>query len=205
MTKIYLKKMIEKHDRSNQILLIMALLFGVCIGRYFFYDNYRNILSGFILGTVGVIVLLLIEKNIRVKRNYEKGLKLEDMIVGQLKSIGYTCEQSIQTGRGDLDLLAVKNGRYYGIEAKNISGSIIYSKENLQHGRYSLNKSLDRLLSNCQFVRNKKYGSDSTVFIKPVVVFGYDTNLLGIPTEGILYKGNMIKIFSIKDINKELS
>lgn len=205
MGKTYLKMQIQKYERYNQILMIITLLFGIFMGRYFFYEDTRNLISGAIGGSVGVVILFLLEKNIRSRANYEKGSKLEDTIALVLESMGYACKQSISTGNGDLDILAIKNNTYYGIESKSVSGSITFSNGTLYVANRPHNDYLDRLLANCKIVRNKEYGTDSHVFIEPVIVFGYGATLQNIPKEGIRYKGTIIKISSIMDIRADLS
>jgi hypothetical protein len=205
MKKTYLKKKIKKYERYNQILMILTLLFGIFMGRYFFYEDTRNLISGAVVGFVGVIILFLIERNIRSTVNFEKGSKLEDQIVTHLESMGYTCKQSISTGKGDLDILAIKSNRCYGIESKSESGTITFSNGKLYVNNFSKYKYLDSLLSNCKIVRNKEYGTDSHIFVEPIIVFGYGATLEGIPKEGVQYKNTNIKICSIKNLRSVLS
>lgn len=205
MKKTYGKRKIQAYDRYNRLLMAVTLLFGMLLGRYFFYQDSRNIVVGIIAGTIGGIALILIERNIRSSTNFEKGSKLEDRIVVDMESIGFTCKQSIATGNGDLDILATKNNTYYGIEAKNISGKITFSNGIFYVNGFPNNAYLDRLLGNCKIVRNKEYGTDSHVFIQPVLVFGYGATLVGIPKEGLVYKGARIKVCMIKSLRADLS
>jgi hypothetical protein len=203
--KTHGRKKILTYDIYNQLLIAVTLFFGILLGRYFLYQDSRNIFVGLIAGAIGGIILVVIEKNIRSRANYEKGSKLEDTIALIMESMGYTCKQSIATGNGDLDILAIKDNKYYGIESKSVSGAITFSNGTLYVANRPHNDYLDRLLANCKIVRNKEYGTDSNVFIEPVVVFGYGATLQNIPKEGIKYGRTTIKICSVMDIRADLS
>lgn len=141
--------------------ILFALLMGVCFG------------------LVSLFALYVFEKKFVDILKFKKGYSLEKELIAWFEDNGFTCESSIETGAGDLDILVSKNQKtFFGIEAKNWSGACVY-----EDGVFILNKKVSdigcvaRLRYNCKYVRDKKFGSDSNIFIQPVVVFGHATAL----------------------------
>ncbi|MFA7245394.1 MAG: NERD domain-containing protein [Candidatus Magasanikbacteria bacterium] len=205
MEKNYLEKNIKHFSRREffyQFLLALVPYYlGVKIG---VKQSWGNLMIGILLGFIVVIFLYLRDHSVKNLKNYTKGLKLEKQLQKKLDTMNITYEKNLKTNNGDLDLLIQKNNNYYGIEIKNWSGTVEWKNNLLMSGIYDKTDILKKLLGSCLFIKNSKFGENPKIFVKPVLVFGYETNLK-IPNNKIIFHNIEILIFSIQDLPQNLN
>lgn len=175
--------------QSEKMYYFLYFLFSFLLATSFFLGAkigldqtvLSALLMGVCFGLVSLLALYVFEKKFVDILKFKKGHRLEKELVIWFENNGFTCESNIETGTGDLDILVSKDQKtFFGIEAKNWSGVCEY-----EDGVFILNKSVSdigciaRLKYNCKYVRDKKFGSNSNIFIQPVVVFGHATALTG--------------------------
>lgn len=177
--------MIDKID--TRIALVFTLLIGISFlcGRYISIGNIYVYIGLIIFACIiGAAASVWVEQLNQSRKNYEKGAHFEDYLVGYLTRLGFECTSSIETvASGDLDILAIKNGKYFGIEAKNWSGKIRYRDGIMFHNKYPEPALIPLLKKRCVEVKHDRYGVESSVFIHPVCIFGTNAALLCSPEE----------------------
>ncbi|MFA4834297.1 MAG: NERD domain-containing protein [Patescibacteria group bacterium] len=202
MPNPYLKGKIRKYELYRYVIVIILILFAYFAGRFFFFDNnLSNFVVGLVLGAVGVVVLFIIEYCLNRQDSYGKGLNLETQIEKKLEKLGIKYDQHIETGYGDLDFLITKANSYFGVEAKNWPGTVIFENGILKVDGWENNYVLNALLKHCKLVRNEKYGENSGKFIKPMLVFGHKSTV-HIPQNKIKFNNAEIIIATIKDFDQ---
>ena len=201
MANAYLKSKIKKYEFLKQFIIITLILVAVFVGRYFFFNNLLNLVVGLVLGAIGVVSLFLVEYFINKQIPYRKGNELETQIAEKLEKMQIKFEQHIETDYGDLDFFVEKNDLNYGVEAKNWAGKVTFESGLLKVAGWDNTDVLSKLLKHCLLVRNKKFGSDSQIFIHPVLVFGYKADV-HVPQHKISFKGVEIIVATIKDFER---
>ena len=199
MSNEYLKSKIRKYELYRNIIVGILIIFAYLAGRYVIFSNYLlNLALGIMLGIAGGVSLFVVEYLVKKQINYNKGLKLEEQIEKKLKEKKIEYNQHVETEYGDLDFLIKKDDFYYGVEAKNWAGSVIFENGLLKVAGWNNNDILSTLLKHCKLVRNKKLGGNSGKFIKPVLVFGYKADVK-IYQNKIIFNGVEVLVVSIND------
>jgi len=202
MPNKHLKNKIKNYELRRHIIIFFFTLFVFFIGKYSsLSSNLLNFVVGSVLGIVGVMALFTIEYYTKRQIPYEKGLKLEMQVEEKLKGLKINYEQSINIGYGDLDFFIVKGNSYYGIEAKNYPGNVIFEDGLLKINDFNNTNILDTLLNRCRLVRNLKFGENPNKFVKPILVFGYKT-IVNIPQNKIKFNNTEIIVATIKDFDR---
>ncbi|MDD5291470.1 MAG: NERD domain-containing protein [Patescibacteria group bacterium] len=203
MPNNYLKSKIRNYELYRYVIVVILILFAYFAGRYFFFNNnLSNFVVGLVLGAVGVFVLFIIEYCINRQDSYGKGLNLETQIENKLKKLWIKYVQHIETVYGDLDFLITKGNSYYGVEAKNWAGNVMFNNGSLYINGFDNTDILIALLKHCKLVRNLKFGENPNKFVKPMLVFGYKT-VVNIPQNKIKFNNNVeIIVTTIKDFDQ---
>lgn len=203
MPNSYLEGKIKKYDRYKigavVILIAVSFFVGKIVTPTF---SFLSIITAISMGGFGALVLLFIEHYINKQSSYKRGLDLEEQIAKKLdglKDVKY--EPHLETDYGDLDFLISKNGSFWGVEAKNWPGVVIFENGMLKVNNFDNSDILNELLKHCLLVRNKEFGENSGKYIKPMLVFGHKTNV-NIPQNKIFFNKVEITITTIKDFEK---
>lgn len=182
-------------------ILVCASFFA---GKFLFINNIVvSIILGVALSLSAALVLIFLELSFIRRGNYELGLKLEEHISNKLSKQKIEFKHNIIARYGDLDFLVKKNNRYYGVEAKNEPGIVIYENNALYINNFDRTDVLGILLSNCSDVRNSELGTNSGQFVNPILVFGFKT-AVNIPQNVINFKGHKVVVTTINDLEKFL-
>ena len=201
MINKYLINKILKYDFLKIIILSMLIFLSSLTGRYFQLNGWSGVVVGLIEGLLGGIVLLGIEYFSKKQSYYLKGLDLENKIADKLSKLNYDFERNLNTGYGDLDFLVQKNYIYYGVEAKNIPGLVIFKNGLLKVDGFDKSEFITKLLSHCRLVRDERFGEKSEKWINPILVFGHKT-VVNIPNNKIHFNNTEIVVTTIKDFEK---
>lgn len=201
MANSYLEGKIRNYDLYIGLIVIVLVMSSFIAGRFFYFSNLLIIVVGLILGAIAGFVILLCEYFINKKLLYIKGLNLEERIAEKLSRLNIKHKSHIETDYGDLDLLAKKGDSNYGIEAKNWAGIVKFENGILKISDWDSTHILTTLLKHCVLVRNKIYGEDSGIFIKPALVFGSRADV-HIPHNKIMFNGVEIIVATIRDFER---
>jgi|GEM_PF-4198687 len=203
MSNKYLKKRIKYYNLWIPIIVIILIMCSAIAGRYFFFNSIFNIIIGAVLGVIGSVAMYLIEHFMRKRQLYEKGLKLEEDIAQKLKRLKIQYGEHLETKYGDLDLLVSKGDKFYGIEAKNWAGKVVFENNLLKVDNFDSTHVLKMLLQHCLLVRNKEFGENSHKFINPILVFGHKA-VVEVKDNKILFNNIEIVVATIKDFDQFL-
>jgi hypothetical protein len=202
MANNYLENKITKYKLYSNFVLGLLIAIAFIAGHLFSFESLLgSIIVGAIFGAVGMIVIHIIEYYTKKQASYRKGLDLETQLENKFKKLGINYEQNINTKYGDLDFLVNKDNKYFGIEAKNWAGEIIFENGLLKVAGYNQTKVLRNLLKHCQLVKDKEFGEESNNFIKPILVFGYKA-VINIPQNRIRFNNVDVIVTTIKDFEK---
>lgn len=202
MSNHYLEKKIFIYNLLVILAAVILIIVSFIAGRYFYFESLvPMVFVGIIIGVIGGVALLCIEYLLKKQGLYEKGLRLEEQVAVKLEKLDIDYEPHIETPYGDLDLLVEKSGKYYGVEAKNWSGVVKFENGVLKVSDWDSTYILTSLLKHCVLARNQKFGETSGKFIKPVLVFGYKTDI-HIPQNKIIFNNIEIIIATIKDFDQ---
>lgn len=195
---------IKKFAFLKRVVLFLLILATAMIGKYFVSDSWRNLAVGFLLGCVGVFAQFIIELLSKKQNPYQKGYDLEVKVGEKLKKLNYDFEWHVDAGFGDLDFLVKNKDISFGFEVKNwTAGMVIFENDRLKIDDRDNTDILNTLLRHCMLVRDKKFGSNSNIFIHPVLVFG-DKTSINISNNKIKFNNVDITIATVKDFEKYL-
>lgn len=201
----YLEKKILSSQLSTSVAVLVLALASFLAGRFLFTNSSiaESAILGLALAMCTSIVIYFLELAFKKVAKFEQGLKLENQVSDKLNKLKFNFKSSIKTRYGDLDFLVEKDGRYYGVEAKNWSGTVEYEDSTLYVNNFDYTDVLTTLLSNCAEVRDAELGKTSGKFVSPVLVFGYKAAVL-IPNKTINFRGVEVKIANVKDFERFL-
>lgn len=202
MPNKYLEGKIKKYDFLEASIIIILILAAFIAGRFLFLPNlWSYIVVGSVLGLIGGGAIIFLEIYIDKRRSYEKGLELEDRIEEKMKELSLNYGHHVETDYGDLDFFIEKNDKYFGLEAKNWPGIVVFENGLLKVNGWDNTDILSALLKHCRLVRDLKFGADSKKFIHPILVFGYKTDV-NIRQNKITFNNVEIIVATIKNFEQ---
>jgi hypothetical protein len=207
MSNKHLEGEINKIDYKLSFITTALMVVSFVLGKYLVLNFWGIIFAFIIIVSFAVFGLFKYENLFEDRRNHEKGLDFELEVKQKLDKLGYFNDHSVQLENdGDLDFYVhktLKDGAsiFYGIEAKNWPGNVTFENNALIVNNFDNTDILTALLRRCAKVRDIKIGSDSKQFIKPVLVFGYKTNVK-IPGNTIKISNVDVIVAAIQDLEK---